>query len=79
MTDRGAKALDERLIDVWHDPALANLEWPSAEVLLRSTGLFIADVTKHEPRTNRDAELVCSCGWDETAQDYESYFDHLAS
>lgn len=48
--------------------------------ILGPTGLFIADLTKHEPtleiEDGQPDRLVCRCGgW--TSEDGRSYFDHL--
>jgi hypothetical protein len=73
VSDRGAKALAERLnhyIDYASD-------LPSA--ILGTTGLFIADVSKHEPLYGNNIR-GCRCGWKRgyDPNGFESYFDHLA-
>ena len=80
--DRGAKALAERLY--YEDPeATGNPRTVNtitrATAILGETGLFIADVTKHEPGIELDRALhpflTCLCGW--MYHGRESYFDHI--
>lgn len=55
---------------------------PIAERILGERGLFLPDVTKHEPFVSDTADgLGCLCGWQEElrANDVESYFEHLAT
>ena len=99
MSDHGAKALAKRLWDEFsgrghrdHDTGECDTcDWyrrlaqGDAKDILGTTGLFIADVTKHAPSIawdrNDDAYLVCSCGWDEETPTAEvaSYYDHIGA
>ena len=91
MNDRGAKALADVL-----EPHFGPSYFPHmtdvtifgqdaedvARKILGTTGLFIADVTKHEPdwEPDRDGDplLCCSCGWDQTTGD-GSFYDHIGA
>ncbi|HLY15243.1 MAG TPA: hypothetical protein VKR24_12910 [Candidatus Limnocylindrales bacterium] len=84
MSDRGATALAVRL-NGKEIPKLGHDLVPLAEAILGASGLFIADVTKHEPMIVLDREdddhvvepmIRCTCGW---RQVQDSYFDHLVS
>ena len=74
MGDRGAKALAELIEGL--DP-----EWNSsksiAEHALGEHGMFIADVTKHEPIWGEDG-IGCRCGWRGDDLGRVPYFDHIA-
>lgn len=84
--DRGARALAERLETEVHGgfnrPFCQNCE-NDADALLGKTGLFIADVRKHEPGIDwlpdhGAAGLTCSCGW-KPLHPFESYFSHIGA
>ena len=73
MNDRGAKALAEREAE-FHP----QFDVDDAATIL-GNGLFIEDVTKHEPEVLM-GKLVCFCGWlSYLAPDNESYFDHIGA
>jgi hypothetical protein len=90
MSDRGAKALG-LAVDRHNEeqepfsPVHCNTGDDCHLAILGTTGLFIADVTKHAPNIawdrNDDAYLVCSCGWDEETPTAEvaSYYDHIGA
>jgi hypothetical protein len=46
--------------------------------LLGTTGLFIPDVTAHEPMSDGPMFIRCRCGWYAETHPTISYFDHLA-
>jgi hypothetical protein len=81
MSDRGAGVLAERLLDLFGDRGdLVKATKDHARIakrILGEHGLFIPDVTAHEPNNDGDCALRCRCGWE--AADYPgvSYFDHL--
>ena len=79
MNDRGAKALAERM-DMLTEKQLGQSS--ATTTILGTTGLFISDVTKHEPdwEPDRDGDplLCCSCGWDQTTGD-GSFYDHVGT
>ena len=80
MSDRGAKALAERLYYGDPEPSRGPRTVPTltrAAAILGTTGLFIADVTKHEPNNDGDCALRCRCGWEASDFPGESYFDHI--
>ena len=106
VNDRGARALAERLERVlyWDTPGLGKdpilpemvvYYERMAQNAMGTTGLFIADVTKHKPYARLDralvegdyedqrrvATLTCSCGWVQSfgMNGAESYFDHIGS
>jgi hypothetical protein len=76
-TDRGAKALTERP----HPRGFGTyLTIGEAERILGTTGLFIADVTKHEPVLGAaQYGIQCRCGWATSDHPGESYFDHIGA
>jgi hypothetical protein len=86
VSDRGAKALAERLLFIFGDrnnPEKAVKDHAHvADSILGERGLFIPDVSKHEPKIVGEmsepfnAWLECSCGqWDSETDG--PYFDHL--
>lgn len=82
-TDRGAKALAERLPETLGNEEMCIAD---AKVALGEHGLFIRDVTKHEPYVawdrNGDAYVTCCCGgWDNEIPPVrvQSYFDHIGT
>ena len=80
--DRGAKALWLRQAAFWHwNVKYAEYSEDEAEMdfLVAAPGLFIADVTKHEPVAVDYGFVGCSCGWRETFAVGESYFDHIGA
>lgn len=91
MSDQGAKALEYRLSTVTLENAIPTVragghytQAMRARDILGTTGLFIADVTKHEPwgipTTDESSALGCSCGWESLDdQPDESYFDHIGA
>ena len=89
VSDRGATALANRLLEwlsqSWEygDTAYAihrSGSESATAAILDPAGLFIADVTKHEPESNYGPErITCKCGWDPSDSPVwdESYFDHI--
>lgn len=78
--DRGAKALADRLEQQRSDRAFyIRSNDDVTERILGTTGLFIPDVTKHEPTySTMNEQMGCSCGWRE-GPPTESYFDHIGT
>jgi hypothetical protein len=84
MSDQGATALAKR----WHEDCRTKEHGADEHVVrvtkaIGPTGLFIPDVSKHEPRVmgDGDAHLGCSCGWEWdgwNGEPTESYFDHIS-
>lgn len=83
MDDRGAKALAERLWGTDTDGLSLATYKEHAAAILGPTGLFVADVTAHEPTLANipfptdDPWIGCSCGWNREGTLTEPYFDHL--
>lgn len=95
LDKQGARALAEREI-VTEFPGLPidrmmadrfYVEWGErrAGAILGTTGLFIPDVTKHEPKVDANEAVSCRCGWPYLATPFrtytpgESYFDHIGA
>jgi hypothetical protein len=82
VSDRGAKALVERIDSFWHTDAGVSFEAEAAHIL-GTTGLFIPDVSKHavgvtwSDNARTDVRVICFCGWDAKDSQDQSYFDHL--
>jgi hypothetical protein len=84
MSDRGAKALAERLMIAYSPnfPLGSPADFLSdAGYLLGKHGLFIPDVTAHEPVIGQHFDsgalgIVCVCGAFDH-RDGVSYFDHI--
>jgi len=76
--DGNAKALAFALKDAvqWGDGSDMTFD-ETATTVLGTTGLFIADVKKHEPIPRTDG-MECLCGWKRTGK-AESYFDHIGA
>ena len=84
MSDRGAGVLAERLLDLFGDRGdLVKATRDHARVakrILGEHGLFIADVSNHEPIiwwAGPSPVGGCSCGWIRSLAG-DSFFDHLA-
>ena len=80
--DRGARALAERLHELVPERFQGYSGFTAYEAglmtseVLGKQGLFIADVSKHEPKHCPMDWISCKCGYDQYAP-RESYFDHL--